>query len=247
MIVNTASFSVDVMTAGDPEAERVAFVLPGRLDTKDYPHMRAMVALFADRGYFAVSFDPPGTWQSPGGLDQYTLHNYRQAVLELHSYFGGKPVVYAGHSFGGFMSMACSVDCKHTLACIDIMGASHFNRSSGVSKNSQWEQDGYLDEFRDEPDYPTTMRTFKLPWQFQQTRMGVDVRPQLAHLTVPKLFVYGEHDETIMPADVRDAYAAAADPKKLVGFDSDHDFRRNLKQVEVMMQVVANFLDENSL
>jgi hypothetical protein len=41
---------------GDQDAAKLALVLPGRLDTKDYAHMVSAVDFLSARGYLAVSF-----------------------------------------------------------------------------------------------------------------------------------------------------------------------------------------------
>lgn len=84
-LIKTASFELATYTAGDPRANKVALILPGRLDTKDYVHMQSHVRHLADEGYYALSFDPPGTWESPGDLSIYTTDTYLQAVYELSS------------------------------------------------------------------------------------------------------------------------------------------------------------------
>lgn len=102
--VRTKTFELAVCAKGDPRSSKLALVLPGRLDTKSYIHNTRLVDYLASRGYFALSFDPPGTWESPGDITLYTTTNYLKAVDELIEYFGGKPTLLAGHSRGGTIS-----------------------------------------------------------------------------------------------------------------------------------------------
>ncbi len=79
-IIKTPSFELAVYIKGKSDAKKLALVLPGRLETKDYPHMRSHVNYLAKRGYLALSFDPPGTWDSPGEIEFYTMTNYLKAI-----------------------------------------------------------------------------------------------------------------------------------------------------------------------
>ena len=98
--IRTKSFELAVSTFGDPHAERLALLLPGRLESKDYAHLQSHAAYLAGRDYYAVAFDPPGSWDSPGGIQAYTVTNYLQAVRELIEYYGNKPTLLLGHSLG---------------------------------------------------------------------------------------------------------------------------------------------------
>ena len=64
-IIKTKTFELAAYTKGDQNSPKLALVLPGRLDTKDYIHNTSLVDYLSRRGYFALSFDPPGTWESP--------------------------------------------------------------------------------------------------------------------------------------------------------------------------------------
>src|SRR3989344_5911947 len=104
-ILKTKNFEVAVYIKGDPASAKLAIVTPGRLDTKDYLHNTSLVDYLANRGFYALSFDPPGTWESPGSIDLYTTTNYLKVVDELIEHFGNKPTLLAGHSRGGTVAM----------------------------------------------------------------------------------------------------------------------------------------------
>lgn len=107
-LIRTKSFELAVLTRGDKNAEKLALLLPGRLDTKDYGNFVSHAEYLAQRGFFAVAFDPPGTWNSPGGIDLYTTTNYIRAVNELIEYFGNKPTLLFGHSRGAAVAIFAS-------------------------------------------------------------------------------------------------------------------------------------------
>lgn len=86
-LLQLPSFTIATYMQGNPDAEKLALVLPGKLDTKDYAHMRSHVDFLAERGYLALSFDPAGTWESPGDISLYTLNNYLKTIDELIEHF----------------------------------------------------------------------------------------------------------------------------------------------------------------
>src|SRR3972149_11567035 len=118
--IKTKNFELAVYEKGNEGAAKIALVLPGRLDTKDYVHMRSHVDFLAANGFFALSFDPPGTWESPGGIELYTTTNCLVAVDELIAYFGNKPTLLAGHSRGGTVAMLAGTKNPHVDRFISI-------------------------------------------------------------------------------------------------------------------------------
>lgn len=60
-LIKTENFQLAIYSQGNSNSSKLALVLPGKLDTKDYANMRGHVNYLANLGYFALSFDPPGT------------------------------------------------------------------------------------------------------------------------------------------------------------------------------------------
>ncbi|MDD5068999.1 MAG: hypothetical protein PHN89_05405, partial [Candidatus Pacebacteria bacterium] len=58
-IIKTKSFELGIYLKGNPASEKLAIIIPGRLDSKDYIHNTILVDYLAGRGYLALSFDPP--------------------------------------------------------------------------------------------------------------------------------------------------------------------------------------------
>lgn len=63
--IETPSFNLSTYIDGDLDAPYFLLCLPGFLDSGNYAHMEGHRAYFAQRGWLAVSFDPPGTFASP--------------------------------------------------------------------------------------------------------------------------------------------------------------------------------------
>lgn len=236
--IKTPSFELAVVKEGNEDAEKLMLCLPGRLDTKDYAHMRGHVAHFAKQGYLAVSFDPPGTWESPGDISLYTTTNYKQAVDELIEYFGNRPTVLLGHSRGGSLAMLAGCDNEHVTHIIAVM--SHTG-PSGLKEEDI--QRGYYRSKRDTPEgYAEPEKVFKLPLAYFEDGKQHDILTPLKCSSKPKLFFYGAQDVLVTPEEVKEIYEAAAPPKELRELQCGHDYRRHPEKIEEVNTVVEEFL-----
>src|SRR3989338_7888190 len=119
-ILKTKNFELAVYEKGDFNSPKLAIAIPGRLDTKDYIHNTSLVDYLASRGYFALSFDPPGTWESPGDMSLYTTTNLIKSVNDLIEFFGNKPSLVAGHSRGGTIAMLVGPKNPHVTHFVSI-------------------------------------------------------------------------------------------------------------------------------
>lgn len=239
-LIQTPSFELAIYKKGDENAEKLMLCLPGRLDTKDYAHMRSHVDFFAKNGFLALSFDPPGTWESPGDISLYTTANYLKAIDEVIEYFGNKPTVLLGHSRGGTMAMLAGVSNPHVTHIISAM--SHYGPSSkpDVSEGAET-----YPSYRDLP--PGTERTeekkrFDLPMSYfddPTEYIGLDT------CTKPKLFFLGKEDPMVLPEDVQETYELAAEPKQLIKLDTDHNYRYSPDMIAEVEKATLEFLDSS--
>ena len=152
-IVKPKTFELAVYEKSNKNSSKLAIVIPGRLDTKDYVHNTSLVDYLANHGYFALSFDPPGTWESPGDISLYTTTNLIKSVNELIEFFGNKPTLLAGHSRGGTIAMLAGPKNSYVTHIIPIF--SYYGASSDPSDERI--VDGKVMSYRDLP--PGNMKT----------------------------------------------------------------------------------------
>jgi len=240
--VKTKSFELALYTKGDSSSPKIALVIPGRLDTKDYVHNTSLVDYLANRGYFALSFDPPGTWESPGGIELYTTTNCLVAVDELIEHFGNKPTLLAGHSRGGTIAMLAGPNNPYIAHIVPVF--SYY----GAPSDPELDRivDGKLIIYRDLP--PGAERTkeqkkFALPLGYFKDGAQYDALPALRSYTKPKLFFYGKQDTMNDPEDVKVAFEQSAEPKMIHGIDSEHDYRLHSEAVKEVNEITGQFLD----
>lgn len=241
--IETSKHLLAVYAKGNKDAGRLAVVLPGFLDTKDYAHIRSHVDYLAARGYFAVSFDPPGTWESGDDIRQYTTSNYLLAVEGLLAKFD-KPAFIVGHSLGGRVGILASLRSPHVFACASIMsGASIAGHWTPPDKVASWKTNGTLAASRDLPYEPQKRRQFYVPFSFYEDALQYDARHGLDKLTIPKLFVAGRQDPYVPTGEVQEVFDAAGDPKQLVMLDASHVYRRQPRAVAAINDALQVFLD----
>ena len=241
-MLKTKSFELAVYAKGDPESPKLAIIVPGRLDTKDYVHNTSLVGYLASRGYFALSFDPPGTWESPGDIALYTTTNCIKAVEELIAHFGNKPTLLAGHSRGGTVAMLVGPGNPHVTHLVAIF--SYYGAPSDPEPERI--EHGALVSYRDLP--PGTEKTkerkrFDLPLNYFEDGKQYNALPGLKNCTKPKLFFYGMQDIMNDPEEVKKAFAESAEPKMIQAVDSEHDYRYHPEAIEEVNRVIGEFLD----
>lgn len=238
--------NVAIYSAGNNDSNKLAIVLPGFLDTKDYPHMRSHVEYLGEQGYLAVSFDPPGAWESGEDNSEYTITNYLQAIDDVIAHLGNKPTVLVGHSMGGMMAMLLAKRNPHVAAFVAIMSPYSYVREDNYQKRVvEWKEAGIKVSTRDLPGDSSQKREFRLPYAYVEDASQYNALDGLKALTKPKLFIIGEDDD-VVPREVTEwAYTAAAKPKELVVLKSDHDYRWHPQLIEDVNSHIGKFLKAN--
>lgn len=242
-IVKTKSFELAIITVGDESADKVAIVLPGRLDTKDYSVFSSHLKLLASKGFFAVSFDPPGTWESKGGIDLFTTTNYIKAVNELIEYFGNKPTFLMGHSRGGTVSILAGSTNENVIGYALVMA--NFREPTPPDEESL--KTGVKMSYRDLP--PGTHKTkdqkeFALLVSYFIDGQQYNSEQELINCFKPKLLFYGNNDEFTTVSEARDLFSKIPEPKTLQELSTEHDYRYHPKIIEEVNKALGRFLDK---
>jgi len=241
-IIKTKSFELAIICAGDENASKLAIVTPGRLDTKDYAHNVSHVKYLASKGYFALSFDPPGTWDSPGSIDLYSTTSCIRAINELIEHFGNKPTLLMGHSRGGTISMLAGPKNPHVTHMISV------NSSPGGPTHVDRAKVGRVTvSYRDLP--PGTSRTtearrkrFDLPYSYFEDGDSYNALKGLSDCAKPKLFFFGTEDTLTTPDEVKAMYGASSEPKMIYELNTEHDYRLHPEIVEEVNRAAGDFL-----
>lgn len=242
-IVKTKSFELAIINSGDRNAPKLAIVIPGRLDTKDYAQNPSHIQFLASKGYFALSFDPPGSWDSPGGLELYSTTNYIKAVNELIEYFGNKLTILMGHSRGGTVAMLAGPSNPKVTHMISV------NSSYGGPIDTDKPVPGQTHvSYRDLPPGRTRtkeQKRFDLPYNYFEDSGKYNALDGLSTSKKPKLFFYGAKDELSTPDIVKHMYDVSAQPKIIHELNTEHDYRLHPEVIDEVNKVVGEFLDSS--
>ncbi|MBI3619955.1 alpha/beta fold hydrolase [Candidatus Roizmanbacteria bacterium] len=241
-LIKTKSFELAVNTKGNQDSNKLAIALPGRLDTKDYINFSSHLEYLANRGFFSISFDPPGTWESPGGIEMFTTTNYLKAVSELIEYFGNKPTLLLGHSLGGTVSILAGTSYPAVKALVVIMAA----YGSSLTSGREAIRNGVKTSYRDLPpgNFKTNKRKkFALPTNYFKDGEQYDSVAALKSCSRPKLLFYGTRDVFTTPEKVMEVYDSIPEPKMIHKLDSDHDYRYHPGIINEINEAIGQFVE----
>lgn len=245
-IIKTKSFELATFSRGNENSKKLALLLPGRLDTKDYINFVSHADYLANRGFYVVAIDPPATWDSPGEINLYTTTNYIKAVNELIEYFGNKPTLLLGHSRGAAVSVFVGMSNPHVIGIVVVMA----NYGIPTAPSTEALQTGFQISHRDLP--PGASKTkeqkdFLLPISYWDDEKNYNAAESLKKCTKPKLLVYGTKDEFTPTDDVEELYKIIPDPKMIKLVDSSHDYRYYPEVIKETEEAIDQFLTTHSI
>ncbi|MDP2641628.1 MAG: alpha/beta fold hydrolase [Candidatus Yanofskybacteria bacterium] len=240
-VIKTTSFELAIYARGNEESEQLAVLIPGRLDSKDYINFTSHAEYLANLGFFTVAFDPPGTWDSSGGIELFNTTNYIKAVNELIEYFGNKRTLLLGHSRGGTVGILVGAANPTVIGIITIM-ASYGDPTPPSQEDIKA---GFKVSFRDLPpgDVKTAeQKKFALPLTYFKDGERYNPISALKTCTKPKLLFYGTNDDFTTPERVKEVYDSIPEPKMIHELDSEHDYRYNPKVIREVNETVDQFI-----
>ena len=238
-IIELPSFQIAVNKYGDESAEKLAILLPGRLDTKDYVNFPSHGETLAKLGYYVVAVDPPGSWDSPGSVSLHTTSNYVRAINEHIAHFGNRRTLLLGHSRGGATAML--VSNNPAVEKIVLINAAYGPPTSPTPEKIENEA---LVEQRDLP--PGNVRTkekiiFHLPLNYFEDGKKHDPLTALKNFKGSKLLVHGTNDEFSSLERVKSIYDSLNEPKTFLTIDSTHDYRLFPKVIQQIDEAITSF------
>lgn len=219
---------------------KLAVLMPGWLDSKDYLDITTVAEALNTIGFTAVRFEPIGTWDSDGTIEDYSVTSYIKSVSDVINYMeeaNGKPfdvVVSGGKSLGGLVSTIVASRDKRISGVLSLVAPLTLFRGTETA----WEKNGVRHSKRDLPDKPDEYIDLSVPWSYAEKAQQYNVFDALKNLHVPILFVVGEKDEKFPPEVVKEAYDTASEPKRMVVIPgATHDYR---KQGDEMLKKVTD-------
>jgi pimeloyl-ACP methyl ester carboxylesterase len=241
-ILETKNLRIAANVSGSEDSPKLAILMPGRLDTKDYTNFISHADYLSRRGFLVAAIDPTTTWDSPGELDNYTTSSYVQAINEIINYFGNRSTLLLGHSRGGATAMLSSANLA--VCGLVLINAAY---GSPTSPDPAKLEGGKLVEYRDLP--PGKVRTaeqkrFDLPLSYFEDGSKHDPVTVLAAYKGPKLLVHAVGDEFVSVARVKEIFKRLSDPKILLEINGTHDYRLYPEEIEAVNTALGVFIDK---
>ena len=246
--VQTESFRIATYQWGDPESETLVLMMPGKLDSGQYKNFVVHGERLWAAGYFAVSFDPPGSWESWRDENMYTTTNYRKAIDELIAYFGDRKTVTIGHSRWWTMSTLAGVTNTAVVGFGNVVWKYTCDPDfvwAASFPDPEWEAAWYQTTERDDPPgwWPKD-RVIMIPYAFLVDAIQHDEKEKLSTCTKPKFFVAWEQDTLATVDMVKAGYGIAAEPKKFHTIDRWHDWRDSDEMIDEVYGFIVELLEE---
>lgn len=211
-------------------------ICPGKLDSKDYPHLIDLAERFAQIGYTAVRMDPTGTWESDGTDDDFTTTQYLldvKAIIDhMLQHRAYDQIIIAGHSMGGYISLLATTMDERITGAIAIMSPYALNRPGNTEKLEEWEQVGFRVSKRDIPN-SNEFRFYKLPYAHAKDRLQYNILERKDGIKVPVLLVAGEKDDKVKANDVKKLCDELNTRKEYLEIEGvGHDYRKRRDEIE---------------
>ncbi|MFH1428020.1 MAG: alpha/beta fold hydrolase [Patescibacteria group bacterium] len=226
--------------------DHLAILCPGYLDSKNYKHMTGLAETLSMQGYTAVRFDPTGTWESEGDINDYTTTQYLKDVKSVIDYMSKagayKFILLGGHSRGGMVSIiyaACNIEIFAVLA---IMPSIPYSKAD--KRREQWQKIGFRISQRDTPN-EDSKKEFRVPYSHIQDAGQYNVALEAKKVKVPIIFVAGALDVIAPPTDIRRIFNNANEPKEYILIEGiGHDYRHNPLEVKTVNNKVIEALSK---
>jgi len=215
------------------------------LDSKDYLHLEMLAEKLAGLGFTVVRFDPTGTWESDGDIEDYTTSQYLQDIQSVLEYMLADGeytyILLGGHSRGGQVSFLYAA---HDTRISCVLGIMPSTGSMVGKKRDEWEYSGIHVSKRDLPDDPQKTREFLVPFSHVLDRDKYSALEAVREINIPIICVAGGEDVIVPAQQVRELYNNAHDPKIYIFLQEiGHDYRSFSDQISSVNGKIVEVLN----
>lgn len=249
-IATSFGYDLSAWTIGDETSKKVAILMPGFLDTKDYPHLKKLGEELALIGFRVIGFDALGIWESKAPVELYKMSNWLKEIDEVILWAKQKnpqteKIVLGGHSMGGMMSLIYASNHPEIAAAFTIMGGPPFIRPETYeSRMVRWKERGTKISNRDIPEHIDKFIEIELPFSFVEDSLQFDVRNNVKDIHCPVLVIAGGKDD-LVPADQLSEIVKLFPENQAemkIFPDMYHDYRKTPEHIDEVNSVVINYL-----
>lgn len=245
-IPNETGFLSTVVELSKTKSNKLAILCPGYLDSKEYYHLKSMSTELTSNGYTCVRFDPTGTWDSTGSINDYTMTRYLKDVASIVEYMKRKAKVsnllVAGHSRGGQAALLYAAR-NQVNTVIAAMPSGGPLTSQDVHNYTVWEETRKQISYRNIPE-SRKQRKFVVPFNYLQDIYKYDMITEVARITARVVFIAGELDDVCPPKSVESLFNMTLGPKSfsiLKGIG--HSYRNSIAETTIVNAAIMSALN----
>lgn len=247
-IKSTKGFLSAIIHHPENDSDKLAILCPGYLDTKDYPHLASLSHDLCNNGFISLRFDPTGTWESEGEIEDYNISQY---LLDIESILNHmnlqkryKTILLGGHSRGGQVSVLYAAEDPRITHVLGIMPSHYPIKPEKVEK---WKTAGIKTSHLDIPGSHYS-RTFDVPFSYVVDRDQYNTLSAIQKIKAPIFLIAGENDRISTPKEVYELYSHAKDLKGFVELpDMAHNYRLNNDDIRRINKTILTQPDFLSL
>ncbi len=240
-IIKVAGFDISVCIKWDVNAVKLAIIIPWKLDTKDYKHIQSHQDFLSKKGFLTVSFDWPWIWGGWWNIEDYTTTNNIKVINWLIEYFGNKKTILIWHSKGWNLAMLVWTENESVLWFVLIMSP-WFEKDKKRFPDLKRKKNWYI-SYRDNPKW-WELVSFDLPYSILEDEVIYCVKDSLKKHQKKAFFIVWKQDTIIDPKLVKNLFEISSGVKEYFEIDAIHDYRKDLKMVNEVNNIIWKFVDE---
>lgn len=227
-----------------PDAETLAVLVPGFLDSASWAGTRSLAGDLHRTGRTAVSFDPRGTFRTPGAVDQVRPSiQIRDAISAIGMVRPHARTVFIGHSLGASIAVCAAAEDPRVTDVVAIMPPRCFvwPHDFDPARNT-WRR---VRRLVVATPGSTVQWQFKVPPAVVADAVGHDLPARLrampAHQRI--LFIAGRDDTVIPVSAVKRLFGECSSrDKSLAILPVGHDYRDHPDQLRQVNDAVLSWL-----
>lgn len=236
-----------LMELESKEATTLVVLLPGFLDTKEFPHITTLTKELAQTGYLAISFDPTGLGKSGGKIEDYTCTQYLEDLEDIVRHFQNKfdyikDIIVIGHSLGGIIASIYAFKHQNIALLIPIMSPEAIVFSQNYQERYiEWKKQQFKTFETSDPESAGQRKTINLSFDYVEDGLQYQVMDIIKKISAPIVFIAGSADTRVPTEHIRSIYEAANPPKKLIVLEGiRHNYRKEQNQIEIVNKTVLD-------
>ncbi len=222
---------------------KIALLLPGFLDSPDYLHLRTFDSRLRKLGYQTEKLDPANLWNG-GNISDYSVTNYLSLVKDrVNHHLHEKPgdIILIGHSLGAMVAIIAGNRIPEVTRIVALCPPPDLRLLA-----AKWQGQKYKTSVRDLPDSPQKSRSFAVPDDFIKDGLQYSAVEEAGRINKPFMIFIAQKDNAVSPQQseliVKNAPQSYVVRQPNIG----HDFRRDLRQCELVWNQIEDFISRSA-